>query len=52
MFSGIGLTDTRELDGMASKPVSTYSYNVKEFDELEGLTGSIFGGEQCSEYLN
>lgn len=37
---------------MASNPVSKYSFNVQDFDELAGLTESIFGGEQCSEYEN
>ena len=34
---------------MASKPVSKYSFNVQEFDQLEGLTDDIFGGEQCGK---
>ena len=36
---------------MASDPVSKYSYSVKEFDELQGLTDTIFGGEACGMYL-
>ena len=48
-FKGIGLTDTKELDGMASKPISKYSVSVQEFDELEGLTDTIFGGEECGK---
>lgn len=39
---GIGLTDTRELDGMASDPDSENSFAVKDFDELRGLEKRIF----------
>ena len=46
-IAGIGLTDTRELEGMASKPVSKNTFSVKEFDELENLAEDIFGGEAC-----
>jgi Mg-chelatase subunit ChlD len=39
---GIGLRDTRELDGMASEPASENSFNVKSFDELSVLSEKIF----------
>ncbi|XP_052813421.1 uncharacterized protein LOC128240703 isoform X11 [Mya arenaria] len=46
---GIGLTDTRELEGMASEPKSENMFNVREFDELTGLIDTIFGGaEECA----
>ena len=46
---GIGLKDTRELDAMASVPASKNSFNVQEFEELEGLADSIFGGDACGK---
>ena len=46
---GIGLTDTRELDAMASLPASKNSFNVREFEELQGLADDIFGGETCGK---
>ena len=39
---GIGLTDTTELDGIASKPVEDNRYSVQEFDELRHLRDDIF----------
>ena len=39
---GIGLTDTRELDAMASSPASDNSFAVNDFDELSGLERRIF----------
>ena len=39
---GIGLTDTRELDAMASSPASENSFAVNDFDELRGLEKRIF----------
>lgn len=44
---GIGLPDTRELDGIASRPASANSFNVKDFDELKGLPQQIFEGALC-----
>lgn len=46
---GIGLDDTRELDGIASVPSAKNSFNVKEFDELENLADNIFGKELCGK---
>ena len=43
-YPGIGLRDTREVDGIASVPAKENSFNVQEFDELEGLAETIFGG--------
>lgn len=48
-MTGIGLDDTRELEGMASLPVSEHMFNVKEFDQLTGLVDTIFGGEACGK---
>ncbi|KAK7502428.1 hypothetical protein BaRGS_00006381, partial [Batillaria attramentaria] len=39
---GIGLTDTRELDGMASVPASENSFAVQEFSELRALRDKVF----------
>jgi Mg-chelatase subunit ChlD len=39
---GIGLTDTTELDGIASKPVDEYRYSVKEFTDLRDLREKVF----------
>ena len=50
LFVGIGLTDTRELEGMASRPAAKNTFNVKEFDELTGLAEDIFGGEACGKF--
>ena len=49
---GIGLRDTRELDGMASVPATENSFNVQEFDELEGLADDIFGGKACGKTMS
>ncbi|GFN87838.1 collagen alpha-3(vi) chain [Plakobranchus ocellatus] len=39
---GIGLTDTRELDGIASKPVDENRFAVQEFTELRDLRHRVF----------
>ena len=39
---GIGLTDTTELDGIASKPVAENSFNVQEFSGLRNLRHKVF----------
>ena len=39
---GIGLSDTRELDAMASVPASDNSFAVQDFDELKGLENRVF----------
>ena len=39
---GIGLTDTRELDAMASVPAAENSFAVNDFDELRGLENRVF----------
>ena len=39
---GIGLTDTQELDGIASRPVEENRYSVQEFSELRTLRDDIF----------
>lgn len=41
---GIGLRDTRELDGMATPPASKNSYAVRSFSELAGLPARILEG--------
>ena len=39
---GIGLVDTKELDGMASKPIEENRFTVQSFDELKGFDRKIF----------
>ena len=39
---GIGLTDTKELDAMASRPVEENRYSVQDFSELRHLRDDIF----------
>ena len=39
---GIGLTDTTELDGIASKPVEENRFAVQEFSELRALRDKVF----------
>ena len=39
---GIGLTDTKELDGIASKPVEENRFAVQEFTELRDLRQKVF----------
>ena len=39
---GIGLSDTRELDGIASKPVEENRFAVQEFTELQDLRHKVF----------
>jgi Mg-chelatase subunit ChlD len=39
---GIGLTDTTELDGIASKPVDENRFAVQEFSELRSLRDKVF----------
>lgn len=39
---GIGLSDVRELNSMASVPAEDNSFSVQSFDELVGLDQTIF----------
>lgn len=39
---GIGLTDTKELDGIASKPISENRFAVDDFSELTDLRHHVF----------
>lgn len=39
---GVGLTDTRELDAIATPPSSRNSFAVNDFDELNFLYQRIF----------
>ena len=47
---GIGLTDTTELDGIASKPVDENRFAVQEFEELRGLRDKVFAALCPSKY--
>ena len=47
---GIGLTETRELDGIASRPVDEYRFAVDDFAELDGLEEKVFTAF-CSKLL-
>ncbi|KAH9490803.1 Collagen alpha-4(VI) chain [Bulinus truncatus] len=44
---GIGLTDAKELDGIASKPVDENRFAVPDLTELRGLKQKVFSA-QCS----
>ena len=46
---GIGLTDTTELDGIASKPVEDNRFAVQEFSELRALRDQVFAAFCPSE---
>ena len=39
---GIGLSDTRELDGIASKPVEENRFAVQDFSDLRALRDKVF----------
>ena len=39
---GIGLTDTKEIDGIASPPIEENRFTVDEFSELRALRSKIF----------
>lgn len=39
---GIGLSNTRELDGIANKPLDKYRFNVANFSALQDLDRRIF----------
>ena len=39
---GIGLKETKELDGIASRPVEENRFAVQEFSELDGLKQKVF----------
>ena len=46
---GIGLTDTTELDGIASRPVDENRFAVQEFSELRALRDQVFAAFCPSE---
>ncbi|GFR78016.1 collagen alpha-3(VI) chain [Elysia marginata] len=48
---GIGLSDTRELDGIASKPVEENRFAVQEFSELRDLRHKVFSA-LCKYFAN
>lgn len=39
---GIGLADTTELDGIASRPINENRFTVQDFKELRGLRDKVF----------
>lgn len=39
---GIGLMETTEIDGIASKPLSTHRFSVENFDNLEEMKEDLF----------
>ncbi|KAH9524925.1 Collagen alpha-4(VI) chain [Bulinus truncatus] len=47
---GIGLTDTKELDGIASKPVDENRFVVPDLTELNGLREKVFSAP-CKCFL-
>ena len=40
---GIGLTDTKEIDGIASRPLDENRFTVQEFSELQDMRQKVFG---------
>lgn len=40
---GVGLTDAREINAIASVPASQNVFQVTKFDELKGLEQKVFG---------
>ena len=46
---GIGLTDTTELDGIASQPISENRFAVQDFAELDVLKHRVFAAF-CGKY--
>ena len=49
---GIGLTDLREVDGIASKPVEDNRFAVQEFDELSAMKSKVFSSLCYCKYFN
>jgi collagen type VI alpha len=48
---GVGLTETKELDGIASKPIDKNRFSVKNFDELHVIWDTVFAAS-CQEEGN
>ena len=46
---GVGLSDTRELDGIASQPTDDHSFKVKTFAELKVVDDIIYATACPSE---
>ena len=44
---GIGLTDTTEIDGIASKPLDQNRFTVDDFSELSDLRNHVFSALCC-----
>ncbi|ESO87963.1 hypothetical protein LOTGIDRAFT_126742, partial [Lottia gigantea] len=49
---GIGLTDLREVDGIASKPVEENRFAVQEFDELSAMKNKVFSSLCYCKYFD
>lgn len=47
---GIGLTDTRELNAMATVPARDNSFNVNDFNELAGIKQQLFSAVCAGKY--
>lgn len=47
---GIGLTDTRELDGIASKPLNEYRFNVEDFSALQDIDRQLYASICSGKY--
>ena len=48
---GIGLTDTREVDKIATPPIEENRFIVQEFDELVALRDKVFSSLCVGKYL-
>lgn len=48
---GIGIQDTRELDGIASRPLDEYRFNVEDFEALQDIGWQLYSSICSREYL-
>ena len=49
---GIGLTDTTEIDGIASRPIEENRFAIQEFSELRSLRDQVFAAFCPSKIIN
>lgn len=47
---GIGIRDTREIDGIANKPLEKYRFNVDDFAALKDIDRQIYSAFCVCEY--
>ena len=52
---GVGLSDTKELEGIANKPAADNKFTIDDFDQLNGLEKQVFEavcGKTCIYLLH